>query len=619
MSSTWDVDLIKHWGTLMGEEFFLKGVNVALSPGANFARYPGNGRLFEYIASEDPFLGQSLVQPLVSGIQSQNVIATVKHFINNNQDYHRYDIDEVLDERTMMELYMPTFLGAVEAGVGAAMCGYNKVNGLHACEQPQTLLTFKKLGFSGWMMSDWGGTHSTSINQGLDMEMPDGVYMGAPLAAAVAAGNVTVAKVNDSVLRILTPMFAMGQFDKLNPNKGDANVTSVEHSRAARELASKSIILLQNEPALGSVPLPALPIAAYMAAAAQQSSVFRIGVLGRHAHTLPISGGGGSGVTGGPYTISLFSALALRLSINLLPPDCEAQQSTWQQGIEFFDTQPPFDLVKVKDMMACGELCVNTTNCNFFNYYASTSMCKMLMTNEFRMVNADASSGTCRMDGQWQCNEPQGGQQACIALVDGYIGDGFVGDWYEATKLVRESDMTIVSVGMFTKESKDRLTLALEQSQDALIDMARVTSQSKPNVTPIVVVMSSPGAQLTPWRFDISAICVNFGTGQAHGLALVDVLFGDVNPSARLPVTFPNMDNEQRWTPSQYPGVANVSTYSEKLRVGYRWYNQYMVMPAFPFGHGLSYTSFGYSDFILKSMQDGSVMATVTITNTGNY
>jgi beta-glucosidase len=243
----------------------------------------------------------------------------------------------------------------------------------------------------------------------------------------------------------------------------------------------------------------------------------------------------------------------------------------------------------------------------------------MLMTNEFRMVNADASSGTCRMDGQWQCNEPQGGQQACIALVDGYIGDGFVGDWYEATKLVRESDMTIVSVGMFTKESKDRLTLALEQSQDALIDMARVTSQSKPNVTPIVVVMSSPGAQLTPWRFDISAICVNFGTGQAHGLALVDVLFGDVNPSARLPVTFPNMDNEQRWTPSQYPGVANVSTYSEKLRVGYRWYNQYMVMPAFPFGHGLSYTSFGYSDFILKSMQDGSVMATVTITNTGNY
>jgi beta-glucosidase-like glycosyl hydrolase len=140
------------------------------------------------------------------------VIATVKHFINNNQDYHRYDIDEVLDERTMMELYMPTFLGAVEAGVGAAMCGYNKVNGLHACEQPQTLLTFKKLGFSGWMMSDWcdislvllffrivicvshldyvirGGTHSTSINQGLDMEMPDGVYMGAPLAAAVAAG-----------------------------------------------------------------------------------------------------------------------------------------------------------------------------------------------------------------------------------------------------------------------------------------------------------------------------------------------------------------------------------------------------------------------------------------------
>ena len=115
----------------------MQGVNVALSPGANFARYPGNGRLFEYLASEDPFLGKSLIQPLVRGIQSQKVIATVKHFIANNQDYHRYDIDERIDERTLMQIYMPTFLGAAEAGVGAAMCGYNLVNGLHACEQPE--------------------------------------------------------------------------------------------------------------------------------------------------------------------------------------------------------------------------------------------------------------------------------------------------------------------------------------------------------------------------------------------------------------------------------------------------------------------------------------------------
>jgi hypothetical protein len=178
MAATFDDNATGTWGILMGQEFFLKGVNVQLGPGANFARYPGNGRMFEvrhdhsilrvcllytftcnscvccaactqYIAAEDPFLGAKLIAPLVRGIQSQHVIATVKHFINNNQDYHRYDIDEVVDERTQMEIYYPTFMGAVAADVGAAMCGYNKINGLHACEQPSTLLQFKSLGFSG--------------------------------------------------------------------------------------------------------------------------------------------------------------------------------------------------------------------------------------------------------------------------------------------------------------------------------------------------------------------------------------------------------------------------------------------------------------------------------------
>ena len=174
----------------------------------------------------------------------------------------------------------------------------------------QTLLKYKELGFNGWVMSDWGATHSTSINQGMDQEMPGGVWFGKRLAAAVAAGNVTVAKIDDSVLRILTPMFAVGQFDTPNPNKGDTNVTSAAHSHMARVLAAQSVVLLQNEVAAdGPLPMPALPLAAYMQAAAMAAtssssssaaatasrgaSVFRIGVLGRHAHTLPVSGGGG--------------------------------------------------------------------------------------------------------------------------------------------------------------------------------------------------------------------------------------------------------------------------------------------------------------------------------------
>jgi beta-glucosidase len=159
MASSFDPVLIEHWGRLMGNEFFNKGANVQLGPGACLARFPGNGRNFEYIAGEDPYLGFTLVQPLVRGIQSQTVIATVKHFINNQQEYHRFVIDEHVDERTEMELYFPTFLGAAQASVGAAMCSYNLINGVYACEQPATLLKYKKMGFGGTSVGGevWGG------------------------------------------------------------------------------------------------------------------------------------------------------------------------------------------------------------------------------------------------------------------------------------------------------------------------------------------------------------------------------------------------------------------------------------------------------------------------------
>eukprot|EP00659_Diplonema_papillatum_P014346 gene14346-22009_t len=177
MAATWDEEMLSLWGTMMGEEFYGKGANVQLGPGLCIARIPQNGRNFEYLSGEDPHLGYTLVQPAIKGIQSQKVVANAKHYVNNNQETDRTTISEMVDERTENEIYYAPFEGAVAAGVGSVMCSYNKINGTWSCENPDTLGRDLKArnGFQGWVMSDWGATHSLSIK--------DGYYASAPLYA----------------------------------------------------------------------------------------------------------------------------------------------------------------------------------------------------------------------------------------------------------------------------------------------------------------------------------------------------------------------------------------------------------------------------------------------------
>eukprot|EP00759_Apiculatamorpha_spiralis_P017422 PhF_6_TR2342/c0_g1_i1/m.4190/K05349/bglX; beta-glucosidase len=187
IAASWDVDLMFQWGSAMGKEFYLKGANVQLGPGVCLARVPQNGRNFEYLSGEDPFLGYTLVKPVIHGIQSQGVIANAKHYVLNNEETNRGSISEVADERTRFEMYYQPFIGAVEANVGSFMCSYNKINSVWSCENNGTLMTDLKerIGFKGFVMSDWGATHSTSIEQGLDMEMPGAGFMGQSLLTAV--------------------------------------------------------------------------------------------------------------------------------------------------------------------------------------------------------------------------------------------------------------------------------------------------------------------------------------------------------------------------------------------------------------------------------------------------
>ena len=197
----------------------------------------------------DPYLGYTMVQPAVKGIQSQKVIANAKHWVHNNQEENRDKVSANIDERTRFELYYEPFQGAIDAGVGSFMCSYNRVDDVYSCENSITLGDLKgaSMGFNGWVMSDWGATHSLSIVQGLDQEMPSDDYFGADLTAAVNDGTIPVSAVDSATLRILTPMFQIGLFDDTNPNSLSNNVTSSEHSNLSRQLSAASHVLLKND------------------------------------------------------------------------------------------------------------------------------------------------------------------------------------------------------------------------------------------------------------------------------------------------------------------------------------------------------------------------------------
>lgn len=491
VAATFDTTIARKWGEGMGQEFYDKGSNVQLGPGLCLARVPINGRNFEYLSGEDPFLGYHMVHNVITGIQSRNVIANAKHWVNNNQETNRHGDNAVVDERTRFEMYYPPFEGAIKAGLGSVMCSYNKINGNWSCENNGTLNTDLKerLGFTGWVMSDWGATHSTSINQGLDQEMPRGKYMNDSLTAAVKAGSVSMATIDESIVRILTPMYAIGIFDHakqwVNKSAHGADVTSAAHSLLARQVATAGSVLIKNN---GILPL--------------SNSVKKVAILGTEA-TTPTVHGGGSGHVTPTYIIKPLDGINERLSHNATTGD------------------------------------------------------------EKNIANAVA--------------------------------------------VAKAADVAVVFIATTSSEGRDRQNLSFPYQQEELV-AAVIKAQPQ-----TIVVCFNPGAVLMPWAKNAAAVITMFMPGLEVGHSIADLLFGDVNPTGRLPITIPNIENEVQFTPAMYPGVDGTSTYSEKLLVGYRWYDSHDVAPHFPFGHGLSYTTFSYSNLKIEKEK-----VTFTVTNSGN-
>ena len=530
LAATFDRGLSRQFGQALAKEAVAKGVNVMLGPGANIARTPLNGRNFEYVG-EDPYLAGEAAAAVTQGIQTEPVVATVKHFALNDQETLRNLVSSDASERTMQEIHLPAFEAAVkQGGAGSVMCAYNRVNGTYACENPylqQTVLK-KQWGFGGWVMSDWGATHSTvqTANGGMDMEMPGGGFWGPQLKTAVQAGTVPLARLDDAVSRITTTMFRLGLFEHPPTVSGPAvntvNATTAASLATATKVAQDATVLLKNKGAV-------LPLG---------GSGQRIAVIGNAASAA------GAALANQGYGSGHVSEFGYH---DAAAPLTAITRRAAQSGgvVTYADGSATADAVAA----------------------AAAADVAVVFVNDVSIESVDRPDNTARTG-------------TC-------------------------SFATIVPATLFDPSTAAASCVYSPVDQDALVS---AVSAANPHT---VVVVQSGGPVSMPWAGSVAGIVENWLPGQVDGDALAPVLFGDVNPSGKLPVTFPVAlgDGPVR-TKSQYPGVKDAkgvphATYSEGLLVGYRWYDAKGIAPLFPFGHGLSYTTFQYSSLAVSRTSTG--------------
>ena len=654
--ATWDTSLMYAFGNALGQEFADKGANVVLAPMLILARVPQGGRNFESIG-EDPELAYAMAFAHISGVQSvPGIIANADDFVLNNQETDRGDISSIADERTLFELYYRGYKGAIDAGVGSVMCSYNRVNGTHACENNVTLGLHLKgetyLNFTGWVLSDWGGVHSTNASAfgGLDMEMPGSEYFGLALEAAVTSGAVPMTLIDDKVLRILTPMFAQGVFDVPASGSPDTNATSESHSTLARTLAAAGTVVLTNNNDI-------LPL---------QSTLTNIIVVGVAAQDTPYCCGAGSGGLSPPYVITPLQGIIERagpnVNVTYIPTLPGVNNiSTWYsqsrgdhfldfncdecydlytfEGSEGFVSSDPcvidaFDCVELQlwwNGVAQSNLVIakDSTWQPPVGYLLVRTLAYVLplsyVGNESTSV-LELWSGLDTPTGAplnshvdfWTLASNASRVKALAANYTKILDIGRVFTSFVPSPIpipVVVNGVVIIVVSTPSSEGVDRTNLNLSTSDDALI-----TSFTNSNPTNTIVVMNNPGAVVMgPWVKTAAAILAQWFPGQEMGHALADILWGDVNPSGRLPLTFPASNTDTPLsTPEQYPGVNGTVNYTEKLLIGYRWWDSMKVVPLFCFGHGLSYTKFTYESLVIDAIsQLPNVIVTFTVSNTG--
>jgi beta-glucosidase len=680
LAAGWSGDLAEEFGRTAGNEAFTTGHNVFLSPAADIFRDPRAGRGFEAFG-EDPLLSGVMASRQIVGTQANPVLADIKHLSAYNQETNRLSGgNAVVSERAYQEVYNRPIAKAVKDGHPAsAMCAFNKINGIWACENPELLTTIlrEQMDFKGFVMSDYNATHTTveSWEAGLDQEQPADFHYGQTLLDLVNDGTISENEIDERVLRILKPMYALGLFDQLVTTAG---FNESAHAATAQRIAENSMVLLKNT---GLLPLDV-------------RGVGSIAVIGADADT--DVAGGGSSLVKGTASVSPLQGIRDRVGPSVDVAYAQGTDPIGNGGVLLPGPEPvPSDVLTTEGGGAAGLTAQYWTNLSregdpgitrvepfaalqlgFVALTAFNAQSPKLPETEAayngEMSAVWTSSLTAPVDGNYQFSlgaEGSGrlyidgtqvievadapdfatntwdvtmragethdvrieyehdvptGQDGGSQIKFGWVPPAeFVAEQAKAAAdLAAQSDIAVVVVRDLATEGADKPTLTLPQGQD---DLIRAVARANPNT--IVVLTTGGPVQIDPWDQEVSGILQAWYGGQQQGAAIARILFGDVNPSGHLPVTFPQ--NEQQMptsTPEQFPGVGLDVQYSEGIHVGYKGYAQQDLQPKYPFGYGLSYTSFTTETLAVPRSvpvtsdglaQAGPLNVQVRVTNTG--
>ncbi len=665
LAGTFDTDLAQRVGVQIGRDARAKGVNFLLGPGLNIYRAPMNGRNFEYFG-EDPFLAGRIAVGYVNGLQSQGVSATAKHYMGNNSEYDRHNIDSIIDERTMREIYLPAFEAVVkDAHIGAIMNSYNLVNGAHATQNEilNAQILKREWGFQGVLMSDWFATYDgiAAAKSGLDVEMPSAKYMNRDsLLPAINDGRLSQAQLDDKVRRILR---LAAKFHWLDRDQTDPSIPryNLEGRKVALEAAREGAVLLKND---GSV----LPL--------DKHALKTVAVIGPGAYPANPVGGGSAGVR--PFAaISILEGIAnelgasVRTNYNRGIPDRSDLAASTNFTTAASGGAPGLSAEYFSGANLDGEPMLKRTDAHI-NFGASpnaelgaSGMSYPFGVGSSRWTGYYTAATSAPYDLFVESTGEAGGFYRVSVddkpLLDSWndaraiVGvttltldagphkivvehrgtPGFLGvrfrfgivrqDRYvdpAAEKLASAADAVIVAVGFDAQsesEGADR-TFRLPPGQDQLIErMAALNKRT------IVVVTSGGAVDATPWIERVPALLESWFAGQEGGTAVANILFGDVNPSGRLPISWDRRWEDNPAHDSYYPAPgANRVEYKEGVFTGYRGYERSSTKPLFPFGFGLSYTTFAYKNLAVRPVASSSANSPLSyevsfdVTNTGH-
>lgn len=640
-AATWNRDLNYRLGRELGQDAKARGVGILLGPGVNIYRSPLCGRNFEYFG-EDPYLSGEVAKQYILGVQSEGVIATIKHFAANNQEWDRHHVSSEVDERTLQEVYFAPFRKAVkEAHVGAVMNSYNLLNGVHASENRWLNIDILRdtWGFKGILMSDWVSVYSTvgAANHGLDLEMPTGEYLNEELLMpAIEQGLITEATIDLKVQHILQTLIAFGFLDK-EPKDTSIALDNPHSRQTALDIAREGIVLLKNE---GNM----LPLKG------------RTVVMGSNAEVLVT--GGGSGFVSPFSTVSIAEGLeqlqkrnTIRLKDDLLFDDLKdaiyADEGKRQKGFkaEYFknvELKGTPDATCMENQIAhdwgTGVPLEGFPADGFSVRWTATyvpvtnGLVRMTMCGRggYRALYNDQLICTDHLPEREQVIEVEAGKKYRLRVeYHNYGGDARIGlkagilNESLLKQTLAKAKNVVLCVGFnngdedggIEGEGADR-SFALPKPR---LELIRKVTSLHDNV--VVVVNAGGGIDFSDWGDKVKAIVMAWYSGQEGGRAVAEILTGVISPSGKLPISIEHRWEDNPVSKSYYENMKFVeykrTQYSEGIFMGYRGYDKSGIKPLYPFGYGLSYTTFAYGNLMVEKNGVNRVKVTFDISNTG--